>query len=208
MKKTSFTIILVMILLVASFGIAYADKPVQTDSNGNEVAWEKTNATCATIQDGTIKDSAGNPIELGYDQYGYNYQAHIFNGYSGNYTRPAVPVTSGDKLIMKWSDAWLANVDCDGDDQLDRGLVDGIADGISKGWLTNHYEGTYIDGNGETQHYTDFIKIVWTGPNSPLWGQYTVIEEVLNDPAGGYNGLLSKIQAPGFGLNDQWTIIP
>ena len=81
---------------------------------------------CATIQDGTITDSAGNPVVLGYDKWGYNYQAHMFNGYADNYSRPAVPVTSGDKLNMKWSDAWLANVDCNGDGKLDRGLVDGV----------------------------------------------------------------------------------
>lgn len=69
-------------------------------------------STCATIKDGTITDSTGNPVALGYDQWGYNYQAHMFNGYAGNFSRPTVPVTSGDKLNMKWSDAWLANVDC------------------------------------------------------------------------------------------------
>ena len=36
--------------------------------------------SCATINDGTITDSAGNFIATGYDQYGYNYQAHMFNG--------------------------------------------------------------------------------------------------------------------------------
>lgn len=163
---------------------------------------------CATIQDGTIIDAKGDPISTGYDKYGYNYQAHMFNGYYDNYARPTIPVTSGDKLIMKWSDAWIANVDCNHDGKLDRGLVNGVSDGISKGWLTNELNGTYVDGNGVTQHYTDFVKIVWTGPKSPLWGQYTIIQEVLNDPAGGYNGLLSKIGAPGFGLNDQWTTLP
>lgn len=163
---------------------------------------------CATIQDGTIEDSAGNIIGNGYDQYGYNYQAHMFNGYADNYSRPATPVTSGDKLIMKWSDAWLANVDCNGDGKLDRGLVDGEVNGVSMGWLTNHYVGSYVDGDGNTQHYTDFIKIVWTGPGSPLWGQYTIIEEVWNDPSGGLNGLYSKEGIPGFGLNDQWTVLP
>ncbi|MFH1832711.1 MAG: hypothetical protein ABH816_00900 [Candidatus Levyibacteriota bacterium] len=164
--------------------------------------------SCATIKDGTITDSTGNPVSVGYDQYGYNYQARIFNGYYDNYSRPAVPVTSGDKLIMKWSDAWLANVDCNGDGKLDRGLVDGVADGVSKGWLTNQFNGSYTDANGDVQHYTDFVKIVWTGSGSPLWGQYTIIQEVWNDPAAGLNGLYSKIGAPGFGLNDQWTILP
>lgn len=114
-----------------------------------------------------------------------------------------------DNLMMKWSDSWLANVDCDGNHKLDRGLLDGSfeSDGISKGWLTNHVEGDYTEG-GITQHYTDFVKIVWTGPGSDLWDEYTIIEEVWNDPAGGYNGLMTKIDAPGFGLNDQWTTTP
>lgn len=165
-------------------------------------------SSCATIKDGTIVDSVGNPIEQGYDKYGYNYQAHMFNGFYDNYSRPAVPVTSGDKLIMKWSDSWLANVDCNGDGKLDRGLVDGVVGGISLGWLTNQVNGSYTDTNGDLQHYTDFVKIVWTGPGSPLWGQYTIIQEVWNDPAAGLNGLYSKIGAPGFGLNDQWTTLP
>ena len=161
---------------------------------------------CATIQDGTITDSAGNPVTLGYDQWGYNYQAHMFNGYAGNYTRPAVPVTSGDKLNMKWSDAWLANVDCNGDGKLDRGLVEGFVNGTSMGWLTNQYNGSYIDGDGNTQKYTDFYKIVWVGPGGDLWGQYHVIQEVYNDTGSG--NYRFKDGAPGFGLNGQWTSIP
>ncbi|MFH1289278.1 MAG: hypothetical protein ABIH88_00985 [Patescibacteria group bacterium] len=101
----------------------------------------------------------------------------------------------------------MANVDCNGDNKLDRGLVDGVPSGTSMGWLTNHVVGDYIlDGN--VQNYTDFVKIVWTGSGSPLWGQYTIIQEVWNDPAGGLNGLYSKIGAPGFGLNDHWTTLP
>ncbi|MDO8551859.1 MAG: hypothetical protein Q7S03_04260 [bacterium] len=108
---------------------------------------------------------------------------------------------------MKWSDSWLANVDCNGDGKLDRGLVDGVVGGISLGWETNQVEGDYdSDGNGsEDAHYTYFAKIVWVGSGGNLWGQYNVMEEVYNDPAGGYTGLLDKYGAPGFGLNDQWT---
>jgi hypothetical protein len=205
MKKIAFTTILVAVLLVGSFNVAYAAKPVQTDANGNETAWEKSG--CATIQDGTITDAKGNPLQLGFDQYGYNYQAHIFVGYYDNYSRPPVPVTSGDWLVMKWSDSWLANVDCNGDNKLDRGLVNGVVSGISMGWETNHLIGSY-EMDGSMQSYTDFVKIVWTGPGSSLWGQYTIIEEVLNDPAGGDTGLNSKLPGPGFGLNDQWTTLP
>lgn len=163
-------------------------------------------AKCATIQDGTITDKNGNTLLVGYDQYGYNYQAHLFDGYAGNYSRPAVLVTSGDKLVMKWSDAWMANVDCNGDNKLDRGLVDGVVSGISKGWETNHYVGSYIDADGNAQKYTDFIKIVWVGPGGDLWGQYKVIQEVYNDTGSG--NYRFKEGAPGFGLNDQWTMVP
>lgn len=61
--------------------------------------------TCATIQGGTIVDTASYPITLGYDQWGYNYQANMFNGWYDNYTRPSTPVTTGDWLMMKWNNA-------------------------------------------------------------------------------------------------------
>ena len=196
----SFTTILVFALL-AFAGTAFAGKP----------------ASCATIQGGTIKDSAGNPIQNGYDQFGYNYQSHMFNGTYDSSDRTIDGKYWGstgdyvdDSLIMKWSDAWLSNVDCNGDNKLDRGLVDGVVGGTSLGWLTNQNEGDYdSDGNGtQDAHYTYFAKIVWTGPGSPLWGQYTIIQEVYNDPVGGFTGLYSKLGAPGFGLNDQWTTLP
>lgn len=156
-------------------------------------------ALCAKIKDGTITDSASNIVTLGYDQYGYNYQAHMFNGLYDNYTRPNPPVTSGGvNLMMKWSDDWLANVDCNGNGKLDRGLdvKTGAITGTSMGWLTNHMEGDCDAGNGETEHYTYFVKIVWVGPEiiSPdpwggdvsvegkrIWGEYAIIEEVVNN---------------------------
>ena len=168
---------------------------------------------CATIKGGTITDSAGNPIQTGYDQFGYNYQAHMFNGTYDSSDRtldgaywgdPASADYADDGLIMKWSDAWLANVDCNGDGKLDRGLVNGEVGGTSLGWLTNQNNGDYTDLDG-VHHYTYFAKIVWVGSGGPLWGEYKIIQEVYNDPAGGFHGLLTKIGAPGFGLNDQWT---
>ena len=91
---------------------------------------------CANINSGTITDSVGNVIANGYDQFGYNYQAHMFNGTYDSSDRVLDGTYWGgtgdyvdDTLIMKWSDSWLANVDCDGDDKLDRGLINGVADG-------------------------------------------------------------------------------
>lgn len=200
MKKLAMlaAVLLVATALVPGLGVALAGKPIQ----------------CANIQSGTITDAAGNPVTLGYDQFGYNYQAHMFNGTYDSSDRTLDGTYWGDtgdyvndKLIMKWSDAWLANVDCNGNGKLDRGLVDGVVGGTSKGWLTNHVEGDYdSDGNGtQDAHYTWFDKIVWVGPGGDLWGQYTIIEEVVNDPAAGLHGLQFKVGAPGFGLNDQWT---
>lgn len=100
---------------------------------------------CTTIQSATLRDSAGNLIGLGYDQWGYNYEANMFNGWYDNYSRPTTPVEGGDHLIMKWNNAWLSNQDCDGDGKLDRHY--GYSSYIGSGaWLTNHQYGQY-DGN-------------------------------------------------------------
>ena len=218
MKKI-YTIFIITLTTVLCLGLVFvsmvqAAKPIKTDAQGVEIGWEDTNCDCNRIKDGTILDSADNPIELGYDEFGYNYQAHMFNGTYDAYDRIIGNDTSDyadDKLIMKWSDAWLANVDCNGDFKLDRGLVNGIPDGISKGWLTNHLEGDYdSDGDGiQDAHYTSFTKIVWVGPGGSLWGQYEIIEDVYNDPVGGFHGLQFKTDGPpGFGLNDKWTQLP
>ena len=189
------------VLGLFAFTMGAAAAPPPSDHDG-----------CATIQGGTLNDSAGNPLVLGYDQFGYNYQAHMFNGTYDSVDRKLDGTYYGstgdyvdDSLIMKWSDTWLANVDCNGDGKLDRGLVDGVVGGISKGWETNQVEGDYFDVDGVVQHYTWFDKIVWVGPGGSLWGEYEIIEEVINDPAAGIHGLQFMVGAPGFGLNDGWT---
>jgi hypothetical protein len=214
-KNRMLSIVMMVVLLLATTSIALADKPVSFDNQGNENGWEQSNNNCTKIQSGQITDTAGNPLSTGYDENGYNYQAHMFNGTYDSVDRNLDGTYWGstgdyvdDTLTMKWSDEWLSNVDCDDDGNLDRGLVNGVAGGTSLGWTTNHVVGDYVDDNGELQHYTYFVKIVWTGPDSPLWNEYTIIEEVFNDPADGYTGLYSKIGAPGFGLNDQWSTLP
>lgn len=162
-------------------------------------------AGAATIQDGTITDSAGNVLRVGYDEFGYNYQAHSFNGTYDSSDRVLDGMYWGetgdyvdDHLKMKWSDDWLSNQDRDGDGKLDRG-----PDGISRGWLTNTVIGDYFDVDGNLQHYTYFCKIVWVGPGGSLWGPYEVIQENYNDPGDGSSHF--KVAAPGLGLNDHWT---
>ena len=103
----------------------------------------KPSDSCQTIKDGSIIDSAGIPVSLGYDQFGYNYQAHMFNGWYDNYSRPSEVVEGGDRLMMKWNDAWLSNKDCTGDGKLDRHFGY-LTYRDSGAWLTNHASGTYL----------------------------------------------------------------
>jgi len=62
-------------MLAVSLGFVFAAKPTE----------------CTRIQDGVLTYSAGHylaeqPLMIGYDPYGYNYQAHIFSGtYANSY---------------------------------------------------------------------------------------------------------------------------
>lgn len=187
-------------------------------------------AQCAIIQDGTIytTDPASQVITPGYDDYGYNYQAHMYNGdycdnrRSNNDACPTVDAGHvingpGDvDLMMKWNDAWLSNKDCDIDGKLDRhyGSTTYIGSGA---WLTNHMSGKVVMDNGKMRKWTYFVKIVavpsdatktagiWyaasgteIGPD--IWGQFAIIQEVSNDPSNGAHGILYNSPAgPGFG---------
>ncbi|MBU4284895.1 hypothetical protein KKF60_01660 [Patescibacteria group bacterium] len=142
---------------------------------------------CVSIQDNvlvykTTHYLAGQPLQTGFDIFGYNYQSHLFNGYYvnvylGGYGFPPYEgdadaylaenpgVTSvwcwpyrDDILTMKWNDAWLSNKDCDNDGLLDRhyGFPSYIGSGA---WETNHQFGTY-DLEGKECYWNYFCKIV------------------------------------------------
>lgn len=178
----------------------------------------------------------GQVIPTGFDEYGYNYQSHLFVGsyfnvYSGGAGFP--PYTGDDtsyladnptaenhwawpyrdvNLNMKWNDAWLSNKDQDGDGALDRHYDYPSYIG-SGAWETNHMIGTNDDGTT----WTNFVKIIAVPADAVLdggiwytaegveigpaiWGQFAIIEEVINDPSTGDNGIsyLSPCKA-GFG---------
>ncbi len=173
---------------------------------------------CATIQSGQIYASDGNVIQTGYDSWGYNYQARLFNGYycdayrNADWCQPYIDV----KLMMKWNDAWLSNQDCDDDGLLDRhyGYDSYIGSGA---WLTNHQSGEYINENGQVCEWNYFVKIVavpadaeliegtWFSGNGDvigpvIWGEFAIIQQVSNDPCAGEHGVqfLSPM-GPGLG---------
>ena len=89
MKRISIILILVVIATIVSTTIALADKPVDFDPEGNEVAWKEVAPSCVKIQDGILTYSAGHYLEgellmTGYDEYGYNYQGHMYKGSYAN----------------------------------------------------------------------------------------------------------------------------
>lgn len=164
--------------------------------------------SCATIQSGTLKGSNGVTIETGYDDWGYNYQARIFNGKYCDAYRDAAwcQKWKDEDLEMKWNDAWLSNKDCDGDGLLDRhyGFTSYIGSGA---WLTNHQKGVYTDAKGKKQRWNYFTKIVAVPSNATMsggvwytadgmeigpaiWGEFATIQEIYNDTGTGDHGLL------------------
>ena len=165
--------------------------------------------TCTTIQSGTLLTSDGQVITPGYDKWGYNYQAHIFNGgYCDAYHNADwCQLWKDDDLSMKWNDAWLSNKDCDGDGLLDRyyGFDSYIGSGA---WTTNHMSGSYVGDDGKEHQWTYFVKIVAkptadydcaANGGSEIWRDFCVIQSVYNDPYGGYHGLEFKAVRPGLG---------
>ena len=168
--------------------------------------------------------------------YGYNYQAHLFNSYYcnvylGGYDLP--PYEGDDALYletygqaiydfavntwcwpyrnvvvnMKWNDAWLAHMDCDGDGKLDRHF--GYPSYIGSGaWETNHQSGTNVY-DGVEYRWNYFVKIVAAPSDATLingiwydasgveigpviWNEFAIIEEVYNDQYTGEHGLVFK----------------
>ena len=163
---------------------------------------------CTTIQDGILETSDGEVITTGYDQWGYNYQAHMFNGgYCDSYRDAAWCQPYKDvRLMMKWNDAWLSNKNCDGDELLDRHFPYDSYIG-SGAWLTNHQSGTYIDeGTGKECKWNYFVKIVaapadaeavhgiWYAADGTeigpvIWGAFAIIQQVENDACAGIHGV-------------------
>ncbi len=189
MKKLLFT----LAVLVLALALAPDTTAAKKDS-------------CTTIQSGELFASDGSVITTGFDEWGYNYQARLFNGMYCDAYRDAAWCQSykDDNLAMKWNDAWLSNQDCDGDGLLDRhyGFTSYIGSGA---WLTNHMSGTY-EQDGQTCSWTYFVKIVAAPADASaaggvwytadgieigpvIWGEFATIQEVSNDACAGLHGI-------------------
>lgn len=120
----------------------------------------------------------------GFDQYGYNDTARLFNGTGSSWClAKSLPVNclgiySPDKLVMKWNAEW------------DRGNAEGWTDPNGyNAWTNNEWNGKIKGGSGAVWHY----KIVWVGDYTAnpslipdggygIWGQFAVIMDQGTDP--------------------------
>lgn len=204
MNKISIITIIVILALMLSSSLALASQNVnQTQGAGKNLT--KMNA-CTTIKSGELYASDGSLIEVGFDEWGYNYQGRFFKGYFCDSYRDAAwcQEFKDVKLKMKWNDAWLSNKDCDGDGELDRhyGFDSYIGSGA---WLTNHQSGKY-EQDGKTCRWNYFVKIVaapddaylkndvWYNSNGTeigpeIWDAFAIIQQVENDKCAGLHGL-------------------
>ncbi|MEK9136262.1 MAG: hypothetical protein AAB393_04000 [Bacteroidota bacterium] len=120
----------------------------------------------------------------GFDEFGYNRTARIFNGTGASwslqrgYPADYLGIYANDKIVMKWNSEW------------DRGNAENWTNPPYGAWLNNEWNGKGVeDGSGAVWHY----KIKWVGPcganNTPLpdggyciWGQFEVLMDQGIDP--------------------------
>src|SRR3989339_1787337 len=72
----------------------------------SENASSPAKQSCTTIQSGELLTSNNEVITIGFDNWGYNYQARLFNGYYCDAYRDAAwcqPYIE-DHLSMKWNE--------------------------------------------------------------------------------------------------------
>lgn len=139
---------------------------------------------------------ADKPVNNGFDQFGYNYTARIFNGTGESWSLakglPAnyLGVYANDKLIMKWNAEW------------DRGNAENWANPPYAAWENNEWNGKN-GGSGEVWHY----KTVWVGSCTEgeilpsggqcIWGQFAEIMD--QGTAGGEHFWYNKANPAGYG---------
>jgi hypothetical protein len=122
-------------------------------------------------------DVATDRNSSGFDEYGYNEVARIFNGPADGVDRNldgtvwGDPTYGADHLTMKWNREW------------DRGNDENWANGPYDAWENNEWNGKVPGGSGEVWHY----KIIWIGSpanstnprwrdgGAGVWGQFEIV---------------------------------
>jgi hypothetical protein len=98
----------------------------------------------------------------GYDEYGYNEKARMFNGWYGHYDRDVdggwVAGTGDAWLSMKWSKDWTP-----------------MADEPIGAWCTNHFT-WYADSYDEGSWYGFNERSVWSEKDSAPEANYKIVE--------------------------------
>ncbi|MBI3567815.1 MAG: hypothetical protein HY084_06380 [Gemmatimonadetes bacterium] len=126
---------------------------------------------------GSCQLANGNSANQGFDQYGYNRCAHLFNGTFAGYcaARGAAPdcggVDGSTTLIMKWNEEW------------DRGNATSWNDGPYDAYLDNETRGHYLDGTAFSEHFKTRWDagcvasggVVSTNGGSCIWGAFEVL---------------------------------
>ncbi len=206
---------LLIFAFAATVAFAYVTMGPTTTQKGQTLG--KTDA-CKTIQSGELIGSDGVTLKTGYDVWGYNYQARMFNGKYCDAYRDAAWCQDykDDNLAMKWNDAWLSNTDCDYDGELDRHF--GYDSYVGSGaWITNHMSGEYEE-DGKSCKWSYFVKIVaapsdatknagnWYSADGTeigpvIWNEFAIVQDVTNDSCGGLKGVQYKSPLkPGLGF--------
>lgn len=173
--------------------------------------------SCTTIQDGLITygrvgDPSADIIPIGYDEWGYNYQAHMFNGMWCDY-HPYYRAGGGGynwclenmsdvELMMKWSDEWLSNKNCNQDTKLDRGYTCDPTlaknSGCPGAWLTNHERGSYDEDS-----VVDTVNIgVLTSEDGHNLEGWSDVWDWGGGYGGGDDGTLRLLMGPGDGCGE------
>lgn len=157
-------------------------------------------APTATQSTQTIASPAiGSLSKGGFDQFGYNYGARLFQGPADGVDRIldgmvwGDPTFAKDHLVMKWSKGW------------DDARFNGVPWGPDA-WEDNEWNGNVPGRSGFTEH----VKIIWVGSdlqNSqywrdrgyPIWGEFEVIMDQGMDPNFGHTWYAHAIST-GYGM--------
>ncbi|MBN1274850.1 hypothetical protein JXA12_00960 [Candidatus Woesearchaeota archaeon] len=133
MHREVFIIIGAMVMAAA---VIFAAKPMASD--------------CKTIRSGEIIGTNGDPVTMGSNDWGYNFQAHRFSGEYCLANELEKECPPGEPYLkMRWNDAFLSNKDCDGDSRLDTHYGYPSYKG-SGAWLLMELSGEEDSGDGST----------------------------------------------------------